>query len=51
LKDIEHEVAHVDVPLSYMEEFYHLRLHRAMLQERGIELRNSTEPSVASAKP
>ena len=34
LKGIEHQVAYVDVPLSYMEEFYHLRLHLGMLQER-----------------
>ena len=40
LKDIEHQVAYVDVPLSYMEEFYHLRLHLAMLQQHLIELRS-----------
>jgi TRAP transporter TAXI family solute receptor len=45
LKDIEHRVAHIDVPLSYMEEFYHLRLHLAMLQYL-IELRARGEPSV-----
>ena len=39
LTDIEHQVAHVDVPLSYMEEFYHLRLHLGMLQQHLIELR------------
>ena len=39
LKDIEHQVAYVDVPLSYMEEFYHLRLHLAMLQQHLIDLR------------
>jgi TRAP transporter TAXI family solute receptor len=39
LKGIEHQVAHVDVPLSYMEEFYHLRLHLAMLQEHLSALR------------
>jgi TRAP transporter TAXI family solute receptor len=31
LRDIEHQVAFVEVPLSYMEEFYHLRLHLAMV--------------------
>ncbi len=51
LKDIEHQVAYVDVPLSYMEEFYHLRLHLAMLQQHLIELRARSEPAVASAKP
>ena len=39
LKDIEHQVAHVDVPLSYMEEFYHLRLHLGMLQQHLAALR------------
>ncbi len=38
LKDIEYQLAHVDVPLSYMEEFYHLRLHLGMLQGRLLEL-------------
>ena len=51
LKDIEHQVAYVDVPLSYMEEFYHLRLHLGMLQQHLIELRARSEPVVASAKP
>lgn len=39
LRDIEHQVAYLDVPLSYMEEFYHLRLHMDMLQQRLLELR------------
>jgi TRAP transporter TAXI family solute receptor len=43
LKGIEHQVAFVDVPLSYMEEFYHLRLHLGMLQERLTELRQRRE--------
>ena len=51
LKDIEHQVAYVDVPLSYMEEFYHLRLHLGMLQQHLIELRARSEPTVVSAKP
>ncbi len=50
LKDIEHQVAYVDVPLSYMEEFYHLRLHLAMLQQHQIELRARSEPTVVSGK-
>jgi TRAP transporter TAXI family solute receptor len=50
LKDIEYQVAHVDVPLSYMEEFYHLRLHLGMLKERLIAMRASGEPMAASAK-
>ncbi len=46
LKDIEHQVAFVDVPLSYMEEFYHLRLHLGMLQQHLIELRARSGPIV-----
>jgi TRAP transporter TAXI family solute receptor len=49
LKDIERKVAHVDVPLSYMEEFYHLRLHLAMLQHL-IELRARGEPAMAGER-
>jgi hypothetical protein len=51
LKGIEHQVAYVDVPLSYMEEFYHLRLHLRMLQQHLIELRTRSEPTVVSATP
>jgi hypothetical protein len=50
LKDIEHQVAYVDVPLSYMEEFYHLRLHLGMLQERLTALQTRGEPGGLSAK-
>jgi TRAP transporter TAXI family solute receptor len=48
LQEIEHQVAYVDVPLSYMEEFYHLRLHLGMLQQHLIGLRARGEPSVVS---
>jgi len=51
LKDIEHQVAYVDVPLSYVEEFYHLRLHLGMLQQHLIELRAGIEPPIVSTKP
>jgi TRAP transporter TAXI family solute receptor len=51
LRDIEHHVAHVDVPLSYMEEFYHLRLHLGMLQQHLTESRAHSEPSAVGAKP
>ncbi len=50
LKEIEHQVAHVDVPLSYMEEFYHLRLHLGMLQQHVLELRGRGETGGVSAK-
>lgn len=39
LSRIEHQVVWLDVPLSYMEEFYHLRMHLGMLQRRLAELR------------
>jgi TRAP transporter TAXI family solute receptor len=32
LHDIEQQVARVEVPLSYMDDLYHLRLHLAMVQ-------------------
>ena len=51
LNDIEHQVAYVDVPLSYMEEFYHLRLHLGMLQQHLAELRRRGAPEVEAAKP
>jgi uncharacterized protein len=51
LKDIEHQVAYVDVPLSYMEEFYHLRLHLAMLQQHLMELRERSEPARSESQP
>ena len=46
LRHIEHQVVHVDVPLSYMEEFYHLRLHLGMLQQHLTELRSGSEPLI-----
>jgi hypothetical protein len=39
LRAIEQQVTYVDVPLSYMEEFYHLRLHLAMLHQQLNEMR------------
>jgi uncharacterized protein len=51
LNDIEHQVAYVDVPLSYMEEFYHLRLHLRMLQQHLAGLRTQGASFDASAKP
>ncbi len=49
LKTIEQQVAYVDVPLSYMNEFYHLRLHLTMLQNL-IALRAHTEPAPVDAE-
>jgi TRAP transporter TAXI family solute receptor len=39
LRAIEQQVAFVEVPLSYMVEFYHLRLHLTMVRERLERLR------------
>ncbi|MFO0966498.1 MAG: TAXI family TRAP transporter solute-binding subunit [Gemmataceae bacterium] len=39
LAEIDHAVAFVDVPLSYMEELYHLRLHVTMMQNKLKGLR------------
>ena len=39
LREIEQQIQHVDVPLSYMKDFYHLRLHLTMLQEKLDNLR------------
>ncbi len=39
LRSIEHKVVWVEVPLSYMEEFYQLRMHLTMMQQRLVELR------------
>jgi TRAP transporter TAXI family solute receptor len=50
LNEIEHQVAYVDVPLSYMEEFYHLRLHLGMLQERLTTLRARSEQAAVSVR-
>jgi TRAP transporter TAXI family solute receptor len=33
LREIEQQVARVEVPLSYMDDLYHLRLHLAMVQD------------------
>jgi TRAP transporter TAXI family solute receptor len=33
LRDIEQQVSAVEVPLSYMDEMYHLRLHLRMMQD------------------
>jgi hypothetical protein len=34
LKTLEHQIAHVGVPLSYMEEYYNLRLHLHLVRSR-----------------
>lgn len=47
LREIEHQVTFVEVPLSYMDEFYHLRLHLKMVSEN---LRNLRPPQLAAKK-
>jgi TRAP-type uncharacterized transport system substrate-binding protein len=42
LRAIEHKVVWVEVPLSYMEEFYQLRMHLTMMQQRLLALREAT---------
>ncbi|MCG8508681.1 MAG: TAXI family TRAP transporter solute-binding subunit, partial [Rhodospirillales bacterium] len=38
LVDLEKELGDIDVPLSYMEEFYHLRLHIDLIHTRLSEV-------------
>ncbi|QEH37179.1 NMT1/THI5 like protein [Aquisphaera giovannonii] len=45
LRNIEHKVVWVEVPLSYMEEFYQLRMHLSMMQQRLLDLRDRGEPA------
>ncbi len=44
LKALEREVASVSVPLSYMGELYHLRLHIAFLQEKLLSQAEPLRP-------
>ena len=37
LRELDDEVSETDVPLSYMEEFYNLRLHIAYMRQRVDE--------------
>jgi TRAP transporter TAXI family solute receptor len=50
LEEIESQVAHVDVPLSYMEEFYQLRQNLALLHAQIDESRARSQVGAASAK-
>jgi hypothetical protein len=43
---MEQQVAMVDVPLSYMDQLYHLRLHLTMVQEKLDALRNRPTTAV-----
>ena len=43
LADIERQISFVEVPLSYMDEVYHLRLHLRMVQDTLRNARPRTE--------
>ena len=45
LARIEHEVAHIDIPLSYAEELYDLRLHISLIQQKLDRLKQGN-PSI-----
>lgn len=49
LEKLEHELAEVSVPLSYMEEFYNLRLHVAFVLKR-LRSRQAAEPAYAKVR-
>ncbi len=45
LRELDDEVSETDVPLSYMEEFYNLRLHIAYMRQRVDERCDPTSES------
>ena len=57
LRKLEHEVARVDVPLSYMDEYYSLRVHIQLILsklerlavERGIDVSAASSQDAAGA--
>ena len=44
LERIEQEVAKVDVPMSYADQLYHLRLHIHLIREK-LESKSEHRPS------
>jgi hypothetical protein len=50
LRQLEHEVSSVSVPLSYAGELYHLRLHIRFLQQEA-EKRAAHSPRLAERTP
>jgi len=44
LRRIEQEVSHIDIPLSFAEELYDLRLHIGLVQQKLERLRREPEP-------
>jgi hypothetical protein len=50
LKEMEHELEEVNVPLAYMEEFYHLRLHLDLVR-RKLERHQRDESAKSTDEP
>lgn len=46
LNTLEHQIANVGVPLSYMEEYYNLRLHLNLVRARVTTHQTSAEPVI-----
>ena len=42
LERIEYEVSHIEIPLSYAEELYDLRLHISLIQQKLERLQPKT---------
>jgi hypothetical protein len=40
---LEQQLAHVGIPLSYMEEFYNLRLHLELVRKRVLLILEGTQ--------
>lgn len=49
LDEIERQIAFVEVPLSYIGEIYHLRLHLRMVKEELVKLKGTSEISSAGS--
>lgn len=51
LRYLEEQVARVEVPLGYMKEFYHLRMHMAHVHERlrALHAEGTPSPPLSSA--
>lgn len=50
LTALEQQIAHVGVPLSYMEEYYNLRLHLNLVRGRVGAFQKSPEPVILQHK-
>jgi len=45
LHELEKQIAHVGVPLSYMEEYYNLRLHLNLVYSQVDAILNQADPT------